>query len=169
MSPLARRALPALLSVAFLAPVAHAATRVDDEAQALLDRLREGPAASLCREAHAALLFPRITRGGFTVAGQHAEGTGFGPEGRLGRFGLAAPPFAVLGEEESAALAVLFMTEGALRPLLNAGFWHFGAPAAGAVLALRVTERGPAPLTALEGARLFRLSPPRSGETVALL
>ncbi|MCW8087078.1 hypothetical protein OF850_15705 [Roseococcus sp. MDT2-1-1] len=162
-----RRALPVLLSALCLAPVAARATS-DGEAWVLLDRLREGPASGLAREAHAALLFPRITRRGFTVPGQHAEGTGIGPQGPLGRFGLAAPPFAVLGEEDSAALAVLFMTEGALRPLLHAGLWHFGAPTAGPVLALRMTERDVAPLPTPEGARLFRLSHPRADAISAI-
>ncbi|WP_207537505.1 lipid-binding SYLF domain-containing protein [Sabulicella rubraurantiaca] len=167
MSPLSRRALPALLSGLCLAPIAPRAAAADDGALALLDRLREGPAAGLTREAHAALLFPRITRSGFTIAGQHAEGTCIGPDGPLGRFGLSAPPFAVLGEEDSAALAVLFMTEGALQPLLNAGMWHFGAPTAGTVLALRVTDRDIASLPTPEGARLFRLSHPRRDVTAS--
>lgn len=140
-----RRAFGALALFAAWPAAPSRAASLPGEASALLARL---PAP--WRQAHAAVLFPRLADP-FTVARQHAEGWA---SNGAGRFGLAAPPLAL----PEGALAVVFGTEAAMRPLLHAGAWEAGTPAAGAVLGVSFGAEGASTLELPRGLRLFRLA-----------
>lgn len=126
----AAAALPFLAAAPLLAPKrAEAATRAEinaDVSAALMRLRRMDNAAPLFRPAKAILVFPRIVSGGFIVGGQYGEGALIRGEATTGYFNIAGLSFGLLAGAQAAGLAMFFMTDEALRALMNADGWEIG-------------------------------------------
>jgi len=140
---LATRLLPAAaLTLAATTPLlrptpAQAATRaeIDADVTAALTRLRNLPQArALHEQARATLIFPRIIQGGFVVGGQYGEGALLQGGTTRGYFNIAGASFGLLIGAQASGLAMFFMTEEALRNLMNAEGWEIGTGPAVVVL-----------------------------------
>ncbi|TPG41911.1 twin-arginine translocation pathway signal protein [Roseomonas nepalensis] len=131
---LATRLLPAaalaLAATPLLRPSpAQAAARaeIDADVAAALTRLRNLPQArALHEQARATLIFPRIIQGGFVVGGQYGEGALIEGGTTRGYFNIAGASFGLLIGAQASGLAMFFMTEAALRALMNAEGWEIG-------------------------------------------
>lgn len=130
---LATRLLPALTlaaAIPLLRPTpAQAATRaeIDADVAAALTRLQNLPQPrALLAQARATLIFPRIIQGGFVVGGQYGEGALLEGGTTRGYFNIAGASFGLLIGAQASGLAMFFLTEAALRALMNAEGWEIG-------------------------------------------
>ena len=123
-------ALPFLAAAPMLIPKpAQAATRaeINADVSAALVRLRGmDNAAPLFRNAKAVLVFPRIVSGGFIVGGQFGEGALVRGQTMTEYFNIAGLSFGLLAGAQASGLAMFFMTDAALRALMNADGWEIG-------------------------------------------
>lgn len=115
------------------APVSRAVERevIDARVRAALVDLRAlGPgAAQLLDQAAGVLVMPRITRGGFVVAGQYGEGALLVDDEIVAYYALAAGSLGFQAGVETFSQALLFMTPEALAAFRAADGWTAGAGA----------------------------------------
>lgn len=177
----AAAALPFLAAAPLLVPGrAQAATRAEINADvgAALTRLhRMDNAAPLFRSAKAVLVFPRIVSGGFIVGGQFGEGALMRGTANEGYFNIAGLSFGLLAGAQAAGLAMFFMTDAALRALMNADGWEIGTGPSVVVLdrgvqanatsttltepvyAITFNQQGLMAAIALNGTKITRINP----------
>jgi lipid-binding SYLF domain-containing protein len=95
---------------------------------ALVDLRTLGPGtARLLDEAEGVLVLPRITKGGFVVAGRYGEGALLVDGETLAYYSLAAASLGLQAGVETFSQALLFMTPEALAEFRAAEGWTIGA------------------------------------------
>mgnify|MGYP006274502535 CR=1 FL=1 len=113
------------------APPLHAAERsvIDARVQAALTELRAlGPGtAQLVEDAEGVLVMPRVTKGGFVVAGYYGEGALLVAGETVAYYNLAGGSLGLQAGVETFGQALLFMTEAALAEFRGARGWEVGA------------------------------------------
>ncbi len=123
-------ALLALPSLGALMPHRAAAeTRAEIDAsvaQAVQQLRAMEHTAPLFQRARAILVFPRIVQGGFIVGGQYGEGALIRGGRTEGYYSIAGASFGLLAGVQRAGLAMFFMSEDAIRALMNADGWEIG-------------------------------------------
>jgi lipid-binding SYLF domain-containing protein len=135
MRLLRRRLLGGLFAVVALmvAPPSAAAEKavIDARVQAALVDLRQlGPGmAELVDQADGILVIPRVTKGGFVVAGQYGEGALVVEDEIAAYYSLAAGSLGLQAGVETFSQALLFMTEQALADFRASPGWNVGAGA----------------------------------------
>jgi lipid-binding SYLF domain-containing protein len=119
------------LAVALVAGRAEAADKavIDARVEAALVDLRQlGPGMpALLDEAAGILVMPRITKGGFVVAGQYGEGALIVDDETVAYYSLAAGSLGLQAGVETFSQALLFMTPEALAAFRAARGWKAGA------------------------------------------
>lgn len=167
---------------ALLAPAraARAASRaeIDTDVTAALARLRAtDETRPLFGQAKAVLVFPRILSGGFIVGGQYGEGALLVGEAQRGYYNIAGASFGLIIGGQVAGLAMFFMTDDAIRHLMEADGWEIGtgpsvvALDAGAqvnftattlrepVLAITFNQQGLMASLSINGTKITRINP----------
>ena len=96
--------------------------------QALQDLCKTTPAAAALREkAVAVLVFPKILKGGFIIAGQYGDGVLF-KHGKVdGYYNSISASFGLQAGAQRFGYALFFMTEDDLRYLSSSKGWEVGA------------------------------------------
>lgn len=170
----------AAIGAAAVASPARAASRaeIDAEVQAALVRLRSMPnAAPLFGQARSVLIFPRIIQGGFIVGGQYGEGAAMQAGRTTGYYSIAGASFGLLAGAQSSGLAMFFMTDDAMRALMDAQGWEIGTGPTVVVLdrgvqanvtattlrepvyAITFNQQGLMAALALNGTKITRITP----------
>ncbi len=124
------RALLALPAAGALVPRRAAAdTRAEIDAsvaQAVQQLRAMGNTGPLFQRARAMLVFPRIVQGGFIVGGQYGEGALLQGGRTTGYYSIAGASFGLLAGVQRAGLVMFFLTDDAIRALLDADGWEVG-------------------------------------------
>lgn len=84
-------------------------------------------AAALNERAAGVLVFPKILKGGFIVAGQYGEGVLFKHKKAAGYYNSVSASFGFQAGAQKCGYALFFMTEDDLRYLSSSQGWEIGA------------------------------------------
>jgi lipid-binding SYLF domain-containing protein len=96
--------------------------------QALQELCKTTPAAAALNEkAAGVLVFPRILKGGFIIAGQYGEGVLFKHKKAAGYYNSVSASFGFQAGAQKFGYALFFMTEDDLRYLSASQGWEVGA------------------------------------------
>ena len=110
---------------------AHAATgkEIDASATAALERLKNQNAAAkaLAAKAVAVLVFPKITKAGFVVGGQHGEGVMRKGGKTVGYYASAGASYGLQAGVQTFSYVLLLMTPSAVQYLEKSDGWEIGA------------------------------------------
>ena len=104
------------------------AAKIDREARAALNNLyAKAPAAkALGQKATAILVFPKVTKAGLMIGGQHGEGTLFKGGKSAGHYSTSGASFGMQAGAQTYGYAMFFMNEKALQQFENASGFEVG-------------------------------------------
>lgn len=122
--------LAALAAIPFAPTSAQAASRreIDESVNNALNRLYTSQPATraLVERAKGALIFPNIVKAGLLVGGEFGEGALRRGSQTAGYYNVVSASFGLQAGAQSFSMALLFMTDSALRYLDRSDGWQIG-------------------------------------------
>ena len=123
--------LGVLAGLCLFSPVktqAASASEIDSSARASLRQLYASnpKARALGEKAHAVLVFPSITKGGFIVAVQNGDGALITPQGTKGYYKSVAASYGLQAGVQTFGYALFFMNDRSMDYLHTKGGWELG-------------------------------------------